>query len=156
MKKILLVFGFFTIALFFSSCSPNPKKAFESLKKLDGQWKSTGTVVVYESWTIENDSLLTGYKYSKRGESRMILERYRIERDNDSVSFFILHPAKAIGEYRYPLIKNYFDKFTFENPKAIYPNRILLDFENDSVFVSRKENIRSNKSIEFEMKRWEE
>jgi hypothetical protein len=144
------------LLLSFSACSPNPKEAFESLKKLEGQWKSTGNVIVYESWRLENDSLLTGYKFAKRGENKMVLERYHLERKSDSVLFVILRPAKAIGEDRYPLVKSWFEVYTFENPEAVYPNRILLDFDNDSVFVSRKENIRGNKRIEFEMKKWKE
>jgi hypothetical protein len=67
-----------------------------------------------------------------------------------------LHPGKASGEDAFPLVKSWFDAYTFENDDAVYPNRILLDFDDDSVFVSRKENSRGNKRIEFEMKRWEE
>jgi len=156
MKGQSLRFGLIVFVLFFSACSTHPKKAFEALKKLEGHWKSTGNVIVYESWTLKNDSLLTGYRFAKQGKNNRVLEQYRIERTNEDVQFILLHPGKASGEDAFPLVKSWFDAYTFENDDAVYPNRILLDFDDDSVFVSRKENSRGNKRIEFEMKRWEE
>ncbi|MCF6170226.1 MAG: hypothetical protein L3J31_06730 [Bacteroidales bacterium] len=143
------------LLLFFTACSPHPKEVFETLKQLDGHWKSKGNVIVYESWTLENDSLLTGYQFAERGGNKLVLERYRLERDRDSILFVILHTGK-LGAYRYPLVETLFGSFNFENQEAVYPNRILIDFENDSVFTKRKENSRGKKGIEFEMKRWKE
>ena len=156
MKRLSLNLTSLVFVLFFLTCSTPPKKVFEVLKQLEGEWKSTGNVIVYESWKTENDSLLTGYQFSKRGENRLVLERYRIERNLDSVLFVILRPAKAVSEDKFPLVKSWFGSFTFENRDVVYPNRILIDFDNDSVFVLRKENSRGKKSIEFEMKRWKE
>lgn len=156
MKKLPFILLFLAVSSFFTACTPSPKDAFETLKQLEGNWKSTGNIIVYENWSLENDSILTGYQFSKRGESKIVLEHYRIERNIDSVLFVILHPEKAVGEYKFPLVKARFGAFTFENPVATYPNRILVDFEDDSTFTFRKENIRGKKSIEFEMKRWNE
>ncbi len=156
MKRLFLNLTSLVFILSFLACSPDPKEAFKTLKQLEGTWKSTGSVIVFESWALENDSLLTGYQFSNRGENRLVLERYRLERNRDSILFVILRPAKAIGEDKFPLIKSRFGAFTFENPNATYPNRILIDFDNDSTFVFRKENSRGKKSIEFEMKRLKE
>jgi len=156
MQRLFLNLTSLVFILSFLVCSTPPKKVFETLKQLEGNWKSTGSVIVYESWAVENDSLLTGYQFSNRGENQLVLERYRIERKKDSILFVILRPEKAVGEDKFPLVKTWFGTFTFENPNAAYPNRILIDFENDSTFVFRKENIRGKKSIEFEMKKWKE
>ncbi len=153
MKKLPFILLFLAVSSFFTTCTPSPKDAFETLKQLEGNWKSNGNIIVYESWSLQNDSLLTGYQFTKRGENRLVLERYYIERNNDSVLFVILHPEKAVGEYKFPLVKARFGAFTFENPVATYPNRILIDFKSDSTISIRKENIRGKKSIEFEMKK---
>ena len=156
MRRLSFFFLLILAPCFFSACSPHPKEAFKTLTQLQGQWKSEGSVIVYESWTMENDSLLTGYQFTERGGNKLVLERYRLERNRDSILFVILHPGKAAGEDRYPLVKTLFGSFNFENPNAVYPNRVLIDFENDSTFTKRKENSRGKKSIEFEMKRWKE
>lgn len=156
MRRLFLNLAILILVLSFPACSPHPNKVFETLKQLEGNWKSTGSVIVFESWTLENDSLLTGYQFSNRGENRLVLERYRLERNRDSILFVILRPAKAIGEDKFPLIKSRFGAFTFENPNAVYPNRILIDFDNDSTFVFRKENSRGKKSIEFELRKLKE
>ena len=156
MKKLPFILLFLTVSSFFTACTPSAKDAFETLKQLEGNWKSKGNIIVYESWSLESDSLITGYQFTKRGENQLVLERYYIERNNDSVLFVILHPEKAVGGYKFPLVKARFGVFTFENPTATYPNRILIDFENDSTFSIRKENIRGKKSIEFEMKKRKE
>ncbi len=155
MNKNIFIPALLTLLFFFAACTPGPEKAFQTLKQLNGRWKSTGNVVLFERWQSENDSSLSGYTFSKQQNGRLlILERYRLERNTDSLYFVILRPEKSSGEDRYPLVEARFGSFTFENPNAAYPNRVILDFEDDSVFVKRTENLRGNKGIEFEMKRW--
>jgi len=156
MKKKGLTYIVLVFCCFLSSCSPNAKDAFNDLKQLEGKWKSSGNVIAFENWSLINDSTLTGYKYANKKEEKIILENYRLQRKRDSLWLFILHPELTNRDVKYALYKSRFGEFTFQNPEASYPNKIHIDFIDDSTFVSLKENMRGNKRIEFEMKRWKE
>lgn len=156
MKKKDFIYVILIFLGFLSSCSPSSEEAFNKLKQLDGKWKSSGNVIVFESWSLINDSTLNGHKYTNKAEEKLFLETYRLQRQGDSILLFILHPEKSNGGLKFAMHKSRFGRFSFQNLKTSYPNRIHFDFIDDSTFVSAKENMRGNKRIEFEMKRWKE
>lgn len=139
------------LILILSACLSNTEDAFMQIKSMEGSWNSTGTILISQQWTQKSDSLMEGQVYTLTGYDTSFLERYTICKFHDSVFF-------QLGEDDPPsqlllLKKVRRNALLFENTQRSYPNRIRIEWENDSLFLFRKENSRGNKPIEFQMRR---
>ncbi len=143
MRKISVIFLLITI---FYSCTRSGSSAFELLKNLEGTWKSTGNIVVFDSWEKNNDSTLTGKRFSVLNNDTVFINDFELAlRKNKVVLFLKKMKFKTVEAGR--------NEIKFENTASKYPERIIVEYPFDSVYKFREENIRGNKVIEFEMKR---
>ncbi len=137
------------LTLGFSSCTISPPKAFSRMENLEGAWKSTGSIDLDFIWQRQNDSLLWGRVFSLNGTDTVFLEDYQVlksfdslwlQLDNDHLKRLALKDANL-------------REIVFENSTRTYPNRVIFEWESDSIVIFQKENIRGNRPIKFRMKR---
>ncbi len=148
-KRFLPVF--LLVPVFFSSCSKSPREAFAALKNLEGSWKSTGNVLVYDRWEKENDSLLKGVRFSVNNADTFLIQRFVIKNEGKSVGFFI--DNNKGGNIPFRFVKAGAGRVVFEQAKYGYPQRIIIGFPRDSLYWYRQENLKGNKPLFFKMKR---
>ncbi len=138
-------------AILFSSCSKTPQESFALLKNIEGNWKSTENVIVYDSWKITNDSLVSGRRFSVNGSDTILIENYSLKMENGRFLFEIQKDKKE--KMVFPFVKANGKRAVFEQTEYDYPQRIIIGFPKDSVYRFRQENIRGNKPVSFIMKR---
>ncbi|PKP30360.1 MAG: hypothetical protein CVT99_13620 [Bacteroidetes bacterium HGW-Bacteroidetes-16] len=148
-RRLLILLIFFLLF----GCVPNSEEAFVQMKTLEGNWSSSGNVLINLQWKSIGDSALKGRMYTLLVADTTCVEQYIIFKRNDSVFAQLgncegyLHPQLLL------LSKSRGNSYWFENMDRPYPNRIVFEWGGDSLFVFRKENSRGNKPIEFQMKR---
>jgi len=140
---ILLIF-----TLGFSSCTISHEKAFVRMENLEGSWKSTGSIDINFMWHKQNDTLLWGRVFSLSGTDTVFLEDYQVIKSLDSLW---LQPNND-HHRRLSLKDATLSQIIFENATLTYPNRVIFEWESDSIVVFRKENIRGNRPIKFRLK----
>jgi|GEM_PF-1818736 len=137
------------LALGFSSCTISPHKAFSRMENLEGAWKSTGSIDLNFIWHRENDSSMRGRVFSLEGVDTLFLEDYQVLKSGDSLWLQLDNEHLK----RLTLKDANLREILFENPSRTYPNRVIFEWESDSIVIFRKENIRGNRPIKFSMKR---
>jgi len=141
--RILVIF-----TLVFSSCTISHEKAFSRMENLEGFWKSTGSIDINFMWHKQNDTLLWGRVFSLSGTDTVFLEDYQLIKTFDSLW---LQPDNDYHR-RLSLKDATLSQIIFENAALTYPNRVIFEWESDSIVVFRKENIRGNRPIKFRLK----
>ena len=135
------------------SCSPNPDKAFHRLSNLEGDWQSAGGTSIYFKWDLfEND--LEGMSYSLHNSDSMFFNRFKMEQQNDTLFLYLKSDSRKKALKKYHLTNDRFNRYVFEAQYDFYPYRIIFSLKNDTLWRYRQENIRSNKAIEFELKKY--
>ena len=143
--KLFLTLLLLSAVLLFS-CTKSNQSAFELLKNLNGTWKSTGNIIVYDSWVTLNDSTLSGKRFSKIGGDTVFINNFEIKIRKNIITLII-------KETKYSVKKAGLREIYFENGNNIYPEKIIMSYPGDSIYKYRQENSRGNKVIEFKMKK---
>ncbi len=152
LKKIPQLY-FFIFTILFFSCNKTPDEAFVQLKNLRGIWKSTGNIIVFDSWKLLNDSTVVGKRYSVNNNKKIFLSFFLIKNLHDSIFFEKKDFNSKENTMNFYSIKTTNKEIMFTNIKNCYPKRIFISYPEDSLYKYRQENIRGNKPVEFKMKR---
>lgn len=149
-----IFFLYFIVAInmfFFTACSKTPKESFSALKPLQGIWKSTGNIVVFEQWKMASDTVIEGKRFSVNRKDTLFINAFSIVKEKGIIRFEIKENKKKSNSFNF--VKAGRKEVLFENNKMSYPNRIILGFPKDSLYSYRQENSRGNKAVVFQMKR---
>ena len=134
------------------SCSSNPDQSFRRLRSLEGDWTSAGGTTIYFKWKLfEND--LEGMSYSLQNHDSILFNRFKIEQQNDTLFLYLKSGNRKKPLKKFHLTDDWFNNYVFEAQHAGYPYRIILSLKNDTLWHYRQENIRGNKTIDFELKK---
>ncbi len=140
------------LSLLMFSCTTNPRKTYQRLSALKGNWTSSGGTTIFFKWNQVNDGL-KGYSYSVQNSDTLYFSRYHFALHNDSL-FLLVKPANSGKRTKsYQLVKDRLGEFVFETEKSSYPFRIIFSLENDTLWHYHQENIRGNKVLDFELKK---
>ena len=110
-------------------------KEFDILNRLAGTWEmKKGTASFLEIWTKKSDSLFIGKSLKVLLKDSLVLENVKLFLTKDA----IVYAPTAIGqnneeEIHFNLIKRINKKFTFENKKHDFPQRIIYDLISDDI-----------------------
>lgn len=152
MNKSLVVLFFLGSVLIYSCYRPSSKQAFEDLKLLEGTWSSSEGPDFSETWTIINDSLMTGIGFSLNNSDTAFKEYILIKRISDGIFYgamtedngnFVFFKLEEAGQH----------KWKFVNHENEYPNIIEYKLTNDDQLTATISNIRGNKKIAFKLRR---
>ncbi len=135
----------------FLSCQPGTEQSIVKLEKLTGNWVSDQNTILNFKWH-KSTSGLAGVSYSVRQTDTLFLNRYEIINSHDSLFLMLSSTGRNSVIKRYHLESSWFGKYVFEADKNIYPYRITINLENDTLWQYQQENIRGNKVITFEFK----
>lgn len=150
-KKNLYIAVFFFLLAFGCKTADQHEKP---LTDITGLWQSTEGPLLYEWWTLSNDSLLSGISFSINQGDTLLLEKMRFGMQNEKLHFFARVPDQnEEEEVGFELSKQLTNTWVFENAGHDYPNRIIYELKNDSTLYARIENLRGNKRKEFRFKR---
>jgi len=149
MKHWLMVLLLILIVL---SCTTNPRKSYQQLSVLKGNWTSSGSTTIFFRWNQVDDGL-KGYSYSVQNNDTLYFNRYHFKLHSDSLLLLVKPANSAKRTKSYQLVKDRLGEFVFETGKSTYPFRIIFSIENDTLWHYHQENIRGNKAIDFELKK---
>ncbi len=149
MKKVLYLLVLVFI-LFSCDLERNPERAFEELKKLEGKWKSHNNIIFFENWQLIDDSTLSGNGFSLRDQDTVFAEILMLTLRKDKITYI----AKDSEQNRaqtipFLLKKARKNSFVFENLEHDYPQRIIYEFEKDTLLNIRLETAKGTKGTEF-------
>ena len=133
------------------SCQPDTEQSIVKLEKLTGNWVSAQNTILNFKWDKTANGI-TGVSYSTQQTDTLFLNRYEIINSNDSLLLMLSSTGRNSTIKRYHLESSWFGKYVFETDKNIYPYRITINLENDTLWQYQQENIRGNKVIAFEFK----
>ena len=147
MKQWLMVLLLTQLML---SCTTNPRKSYQQLSALTGNWTSSGSTTIFFRWNQVDDAL-KGYSYSIQNNDTLFFNRYYIILHNDSLRLLVKSANNEKRTKSYKLVKDRFGDFVFETDKSTYPFRITFSIKNDTLWDYHQENMRGNKAIDFEL-----
>lgn len=126
MTKQYFLLLFVTLGI---ACVPNKKSETTGFTIFEGKWQIKASGIFVEEWKKENDSLLIGKSYMKKGDSIIPMENMKLVFRKDSVFYVptVLNQngGKPVSFY---LSKKNDSLFMFENPKHDFPQRIMYAF----------------------------
>ena len=139
------------VVLFLFSCNPDHRKAFSRLSALKGTWVSTGNTRIYFCWDVTAGEI-KGKSFSLLKNDTLLHNLYTVKPVNDTLYLFFVEQHAHQGKLPYMLKKDWWNRFEFEAGKEVYPHRITVDLENDTLWHFRQENIRGKKVIRFDLR----
>ena len=151
-KHIFLLLSLFLMI----SCGyeKDPRKNFENLKKLEGSWESNNNIIFFENWKLNDDSTLSGSGYSLRESDTVFSEVLMLNLRDGKITYLARDPEQNRGAaVPFSLVKAKRNKFIFENLEHDYPNRIIYEFEEDTLLNIRLETAKGTKGTEFYLKK---
>lgn len=134
------------------SCGNNskPEKAFNKLKKLEGHWSSNNNIIFFENWKMIDDSTLSGSGYSLKDRDTVFSEVLTLTLRKGKITYLAKDPEQnRAAAIPFLLKKNRRNKFVFENLEHDYPQRIIYEFEKDTLLNIRLETAKGTKGTEF-------
>lgn len=152
MKRLLF---FLSIGLFTAiSCTKSTQDAatitFDSLKTLDGHWKSEFDDNNVMRWENQ-DSLLVGTVFSTKNNDTSYHEMHTIEFENDSLVYdvMLIHgPEPTDIKFKFSHQKD--NHYVFTSDERDFPNTLTFQLiDKDTIIIGRKGTI---SGIEEELK----
>lgn len=117
---------------FIFSCKKQ-NKTFESLSKLQGNWKMEmgEDAAVIESWIKINDTLYTGKSYEVTKGDSVLSETVNLYVSGDEIFYVpVVQDQNQQQPVLFRLSGNEKDKFSFENPEHDFPTKIVYVFKD--------------------------
>ncbi|MFM1875767.1 MAG: hypothetical protein RL266_1504 [Bacteroidota bacterium] len=100
---------------------------------LVGEWTIEQEQTTLESWTMVNDSLLTGYSITTENGEEVFRESLSIEKIGSMIYYKAILPFKTAVFTLDSTSHNY---FSFVDPENDFPSRIEYRGLNDSLIIS--------------------
>lgn len=115
------------------------------LSWLIGTWEAKlGDQIVFENWSSETPSKLSGFGFTVSGKDTVISERLLIEAA-DSGLFYISDVAHNPAPVYFKMVSQDSLKTTFENPSHDFPTRIIYHRSAQDSLHARIEGMRKGK-----------
>ncbi|MDI9256957.1 DUF6265 family protein [Flavobacterium sedimenticola] len=148
MKKSILIIAI----VVFGSCQNKSDKQFEKLEKMNwliGQWENTTPEgYLTETWSKANDSTFSGQAYF------IIKEKDTVHNETiilTQVNEELIYRPTVKGQNNdepvdFKLTSDTENRFSFENPKHDYPQKIVYKKVNDKSLIATISGVQQGKS----------